>query len=60
MLTISIQIKNLDVDNELAQLQLMGNVGAIVSFVGLVREQARHGQITASELEHYPAMTQKS
>lgn len=57
---ISIQIKNFDVNNELAQLQLMGNVGAIVSFVGLVREQASHGQITAIELEHYPAMTQKS
>jgi molybdopterin synthase catalytic subunit len=57
---ISIQIKNFDVNNELVQLQLMGNVGAIVSFVGLVREQASHGQITAIELEHYPAMTQKS
>jgi molybdopterin synthase catalytic subunit len=57
---ISIQIKNFDVKNELAQLQLMGNVGAIVSFVGLVREQASHGQVTAIELEHYPAMTQKS
>ena len=57
---ISIQIKNFDINNELAQLQLMGNVGAIVSFVGLVREQASHGQITAIELEHYPAMTQKS
>lgn len=57
---ISVQINNFDVNNELAQLQLMGNVGAIVSFVGLVREQASHGQVTAIELEHYPAMTQKS
>ena len=57
---ITIQINNFDVKNELAQLQLMGNVGAIVSFVGLVREQASHGQVTAIELEHYPAMTQKS
>jgi len=57
---ISIQINNFDVKNELAQLQLMGNVGAIVSFVGLVREQASHGHVTAIELEHYPVMTQKS
>lgn len=57
---ISIQIKNFDVANELAYLQLAHNVGAVVSFIGLVREQANHGQITAIELEHYPAMTQKS
>jgi molybdopterin synthase catalytic subunit len=57
---ISIQIKNFDVANELAYLQLAHNVGAVVSFIGLVREQASHGQITAIELEHYPAMTQKS
>lgn len=57
---ISIQIKNFDVNNELAYLQLAHNVGAVVSFIGLVREQASHGQITAIELEHYPAMTQKS
>ena len=57
---ISIQTKNFDVNNELAQLQLSKNVGAVVSFVGLVREQASHGQVTAIELEHYPAMTQKS
>ncbi|MBK9185197.1 MAG: molybdenum cofactor biosynthesis protein MoaE [Moraxellaceae bacterium] len=57
---ISIQTKNFDVNNELTQLQLSKNVGAVVSFVGLVREQASHGQVTAIELEHYPAMTQKS
>lgn len=57
---VSIQIKNFDVANELAYLQLAHNVGAVVSFIGLVREQANHGQITAIELEHYPAMTQKS
>lgn len=57
---ISIQIRNFDVANELAYLQLAHNVGAVVSFIGLVREQASHGQITAIELEHYPAMTQKS
>ncbi|MCC6373880.1 MAG: molybdenum cofactor biosynthesis protein MoaE [Moraxellaceae bacterium] len=57
---ISIQTKNFDVNNELAQLQLSKNVGAVVSFVGLVREQASHGQVTAIEPEHYPARTQKS
>ena len=34
---ISIQTKNFDVNNELTQLQLSKNVGAVVSFVGLVR-----------------------
>lgn len=57
---ISIQKQNFDVNSELNFLRLARNVGALVSFVGLVREYASHGEVTAIELEHYPAMTQKS
>lgn len=56
---IQIQKENFVLDTEIKNLYL-GNVGAVVSFVGLVREQASHGQVTAIELEYYPAMTQKA
>lgn len=56
---IKIQKENFVLDTEVKNLYL-NNVGAVVSFVGLVREQASHGQVTAIELEYYPAMTQKA
>lgn len=35
-----------------------GNVGAIVTFTGLVRDNNQSGRIEGIELEHYPEMTQ--
>lgn len=35
-----------------------GNVGAIVTFTGLVRDSNHSGSIEGIELEHYPEMTQ--
>ena len=46
-------------DEEIKKLYV-DNAGAVVSFVGLVREQASHGKVIAIELEYYPAMTQKA
>ena len=57
---ISIQNEDFDTGAEIRALQGNGRVGAIVSFTGLVRDLAGHGDVTAIELEHYPAMTQKS
>jgi molybdopterin synthase catalytic subunit len=34
--------------------------GAIVTFIGLVREQSEHGNLYYMALEHYPGMTEKS
>jgi molybdopterin synthase catalytic subunit len=34
------------------------DIGAVVSFTGLVREMAGEGAIGAMELEHYPGMTE--
>ncbi|GAA0348611.1 molybdopterin synthase catalytic subunit MoaE [Bowmanella denitrificans] len=34
--------------------------GAVVSFVGLVRDFNQHNQVQTLTLEHYPAMTEKS
>ncbi len=37
-----------------------GNVGAVVSFVGLVRDMNEGDAINTLTLEHYPEMTQKA
>lgn len=57
---ISIQTADFDSGAEIRALQGHGATGAVVSFIGLVRDMASHGAVTAIELEHYPAMTQRS
>lgn len=57
---ISIQTADFDTGAEIRALQGNGKTGAVVSFTGLVRDMASHGAVTAIELEHYPAMTEKS
>ncbi|MBL4607187.1 MAG: molybdenum cofactor biosynthesis protein MoaE, partial [Pseudomonadales bacterium] len=58
---IHIQHEDFDVGAEIENLRCMGShIGAIVSFVGTVREFSDHGALLALELEHYPQMTQKS
>ena len=54
---ISIQTQDFNIQDEIRALQAP-NTGAIVSFIGLVRETASHGRVTAIELEHYHAMRQ--
>lgn len=36
------------------------DIGAVVTFVGLVRDSAQTQAISAMELEHYPGMTEKA
>lgn len=36
------------------------DIGAVVTFVGLVRDLAQSESISAMELEHYPGMTEKA
>lgn len=58
---ISIQTDDFDVSTELAQLRAAHrDVGALVSFVGTVREASAGANIVHMELEHYPGMTEKS
>lgn len=40
--------------------QAGGNTGAVVFFVGKVRAESEQDPVLALELEHYPAMTEKS
>lgn len=55
---ISVQKEDFDLTVEQAKLQAMAtNVGAVVSFCGLCRDE--NGRLSALELEHYPGMAEK-
>jgi molybdopterin synthase catalytic subunit len=54
---ISIQSEDFEVATEIAALTLgRGDVGAVVTFTGLCRDEA--GRLAALELEHYPGMAE--
>ncbi|MDE3020730.1 MAG: molybdenum cofactor biosynthesis protein MoaE [Pseudomonadota bacterium] len=57
---IIVQENDFDIDSEITRLY-QGNpaIGAVASFVGLVRAEADN-PVNALTLEHYPGMTQKS
>ncbi|MCV2366901.1 molybdenum cofactor biosynthesis protein MoaE [Roseateles oligotrophus] len=56
---VSIQTEDFDLGAETLALRAQdGGIGAVVAFVGTVRD-ASHGQsVSAMELEHYPGMTE--
>ena len=57
---IRVQTQDFDTGAEIEALRAgRTDAGAIVAFVGTVREMARNGAITAMTLEHYPGMTEK-
>lgn len=60
-MTIRVSTDDFDCNHELQQLARGGKAGypgAMVSFVGLVRDFSENSQITAMTLEHYPGMTE--
>ncbi len=60
-MSISIQEHDFDVAAEMAALRSSSSkIGALVSFVGLVRDFSQEGQIENIYLEHYPGMTEKA
>ena len=60
-MTIRIQHEDFDLTTEVAQLRSSApQVGAIVSFVGTVRDMNDGAQVSEMALEHYPGMTEKS
>ena len=57
---IRVQEAPFDVGAELAALSAgRTDIGAVASFVGLVRDHAGEQAIRAMTLEHYPGMTEK-
>jgi len=60
-MSVSVQREDFDIAAEIARLTGTDrDIGAVVSFTGLVREMTAGGPITAMELEHYPGMTERS
>jgi len=58
---ISVQTKDFDAGAELAQMRLAHpEVGALVSFVGQVRDLNDGAMVSGMHLEHYPGMTEKA
>ena len=60
-MTVRVQTEDFDLTTEIAQLRAnTPKVGAIVNFVGVVRDLNEGEQIAEMELEHYPGMTEKA
>lgn len=58
---VSVQQQDFDISAELALLREQSSeVGAIASFVGVVRDINDEQQVATLELEHYPGMTESS
>jgi molybdopterin synthase catalytic subunit len=60
-MTVRIQSEDFDVGREIAALR-KGNraIGAVASFVGVVRDVNEGDAVSRMTLEHYPGMTEKS
>ncbi len=60
-MTVRVQTEDFDVGAELARLRRGDpGIGALASFVGLVRDINDDASVSEMVLEHYPAMTQKA
>ncbi len=59
-MSVRVQSEDFDVGNELESLSHgRPGVGAVVSFIGLVRDMVGDRPLIALELEHYPGMTER-
>ncbi len=58
---VRVQREDFDLGAELSALRSgRVDIGALVSFTGLVRDRSEDGDLTWLELEHYPGMTEKA
>ena len=59
--TVSVQSEDFDIAAEIDALTARDrDIGAVVSFTGLVREMSGQGAIQTMELEHWPGMTERA
>jgi molybdopterin synthase catalytic subunit len=58
--TIRVQTADFSIADELAVMRQNARIGAVASFVGLVRDVNDGTGVSTLTLEHYPAMTEKS
>ncbi len=60
MSTIRVQTEDFDIAAELAAMRTNPAIGAVASFIGLVRDMNDGSGVKTLTLEHYPAMTEKA
>ncbi len=59
-MTVRVQAEDFDVGGEVASLTAgRTDLGAVVTFTGLVRGEVAGARLTAITLEHYPGMTER-
>lgn len=59
-MTVRVQTEDFDAGSEISQLRNAGNIGAVVSFIGQVRDINQGDAVSLLSLEHYPGMTEKA
>ena len=60
-MTVRVQTEDFDLSTEIAELRRQApKVGAVVSFLGTVRDLNEGEHVAEMALEHYPGMTEKS
>jgi molybdopterin synthase catalytic subunit len=60
-MSVSVQADDFEIATEMARLTAADpDIGAVVSFTGLVRQNTADGPIATMELEHYPGMTERA
>ncbi len=60
-MAVSVQTEDFDAGLEISRLRnARKDTGAVVSFIGLVRELNEGDQVSQLTLEHYPGMTEKA
>jgi molybdopterin synthase catalytic subunit len=60
-MTIRVQTEDFDVSREVAELRAHSpQIGAVVTFIGTVRDMNDGASVAEMELEHYPGMTEKA
>ena len=61
MIEVRVQAADFDLGAEIARLRASDpRIGAVVSFVGTVRDMNDGDQVAELELEHYPGMTERA
>jgi molybdopterin synthase catalytic subunit len=60
-MTVRVQTEDFDVGAEIARLRANNPaIGAVASFIGVVRDLNDDAEVAAMTLEHYPGMTEKA
>ncbi|WP_447777936.1 molybdenum cofactor biosynthesis protein MoaE [Variovorax boronicumulans] len=57
---VRVQHQALDIEAEIAPIIRNPNIGAVVNFIGVVRQCGDIDDVVALEIEHYPGMTEQS